>query len=319
MENEIVLTVILKSNNSDGLNSALGCLCAKQTEHPIEIRAVVAAGNAAATHIVSVYQKSNSNFHFQKVKESEVKQAISLETEKALGRYILIADTRCKFLDTGVSELINYLSALNCDVVFFDTLKEAWLFPFARAKGLSAEFTIEAFLEQNSRMEFPPEGAAFRKEILQRCIAHSDIFSEENAVSPLAFCHTGYYAKTTVLRTVSDTAKSDTLTKIKGARAFIDFFGEVRGLLSDSKYAFLFRYARKKVLSAYDAYALTGEGREAIENFDAALRERNLPLYLSAGEHSLLHYVEKLRKNGFRLTKLQQLASRIQTELKKQF
>ena len=148
-------------------------------------------------------------------------------------------------------------------------------------------------------------------------------FEETFAIAPLMFAETAYYARTTVLQIGEARAERDSVELLqkltKKALGLADFFGEMRPLLSDEKYAFLFRYTRKKILNAYDAYVRAGGGQDEIAAFDEKLRDKNMPLYLSAGERSLLSYVEKLRKSGFALTKLQAFAVKLCLEVQDDF
>lgn len=326
MQGEPLLSVILNIENSqENLNRSLGALFACKNERPVEVRAAVRAGKFAAPQILSVYQRSSELFSFTLCGEESPAQSVAREIEKATGKYVLVADGGDVFSADGLCELVDYLGTLSADAVFFDTLDNGRLMPVARAKNFIAEDRIENFLSQNARAAFPVSGAAIRKELFLKSLPRSRTlgYEETFAVAPLMFAETAYYARTTVLQTDEKREERDPLALlrelIKKALGLADFFGETRPALSDEKYAFLFRYARKKILNAYDAYVRAGEGQDEIAVFDEKLREKNMPLYLSAGERSLLSYVEKLRKGGFALTKLQAFAVKLCLEVQDDF
>ena len=326
MQSEPLLSVILNIENSqENLNRSLGALFACKNERPVEVRAAVRAGKFAAPQILSVYQRSSALFSFTLCGEESPEQSVAKEIEKASGKYVLVADGGDVFSAVGLSELIDYLGTLSSDAVFFDTLENGRRTPAARAKNFTAEGRIETFLSQNARAVFPVSGAAIRKEFFLQSLPRSRAlgFEETFAIAPLMFAETAYYARTTVLQIGEARAERDSVELLqkltKKALGLADFFGEMRPLLSDEKYAFLFRYTRKKILNAYDAYVRAGGGQDEIAAFDEKLRDKNMPLYLSAGERSLLSYVEKLRKSGFALTKLQAFAVKLCLEVQDDF
>lgn len=299
LKDGISLTVILtiQSMNAD-LSRTLASLYENKGGNPFELRAVVGRENHVAPQILTVFQKSKKNFSFTVQKNATMQETVAREIGKAAGNYILIADGADRFMAEGFVALSEFIEKTDVDAVFFDTPYQRALFSANRKKFVQYA-SIEAFLPERRG-----KGAVLKKQCFEKIAPYTGSlgFYDAFAVAPLAFCTTAAYLHTGVYKR-GDRGREDTAhlpEESQRVLSLADFFGEMRPTLGEGKYAFLFRYTVKRIVRIYDALFLSdGQSLDELRNFDAALRKKNMPLYLSAGERSVFSYVEKLRNKDF--------------------
>ena len=309
LPSSVLLTVLLKLDGTENnLNETLRALYAKAGEHTFEVRAAVTASGSAAPQILSVFQKSHELISYLSLPNISDADLLARESELARGKYILFIDGTHSLLSDGFCELLNYLGTIDSDIVFFDCMENGM-----RKRGGKDAFTegnTNDFIIGNTSARLPSPRAAVKKDVLLRILprARRLNLTDTLELAPLLFGDTAFYARTPVLSRRQPPAPSTQTAleqSIADALSLVDFFADVRADLEEVKYGFLFRYTRNAILTTYQSFILQNAVHyEKMRVFDAELHDKNMPLYLSAGERSIFSYVEKLRKCAFLPTKL---------------